>query len=133
MTLVTNSTYNNQRVYTFNGDMYETNYVTVYALDSLGNLSYKTIQISDIDSALPNVNKVDINGKKITITADDLNSAMNVVGSGVANYGYMNISTEGDIVWGTSNVITLPSSGKYLIYVKDKAGNISEPYQITIS
>lgn len=130
---VSTSEYNNKRVYVFNGDMYETNYVTVYALDSLGNLSYKTIQISDIDSATPNINKVNINGLTITIEADDLNATMNVVGSGVAKYGYINIDTEGDIIWTTDNVIELPEEGTYLIYVEDNAGNISDPYQIKVT
>ena len=129
---VSNSTYNNKRTYVFNGDMYETNYVTVYALDSLGNLSYKTIKVSDIDSASPNINKVSISGKTITISADDLNATINEVGSGISHYGYIKNGSEGDITWATTNVITLPSKGTYLIYTKDKAGNISDPYQVEI-
>lgn len=98
---------------------------TYYAKDAVGNVSSKSITITNIDKTSPTISKVAASttaqtnqNVTVTITASD-----NV---GVTGYSANNVN------WQTGNTFTVTANGTYTYYVKDAAGNVSSK-SITIS
>lgn len=122
------------RDYTFGGDVYSDDAWVIFAQDAVGNLASKSLHIGLIDNTAPTIANVTLNGRSASVTANDENADLKAkgkayVGSGVVQYGYLGTNDE-DITWQNSNVINLPSSGKFYIFAKDKVGNISKKYAV---
>ena len=83
---------------------------TVYVKDKLGNIATKDIQI---DITQPEITNISVEGHTIKVTATD-----NV---GLADKAY-SLDKEN---WQSSNEIVVTKTGRYIVYVKDKSGNIA--------
>lgn len=93
---------------------------TVYAKDSAGNTTAKTIGVTKIDKIPPTI-KLSASALKITATISDGDSGVSVRkwASGYQSASYFD--NYGTTFTGTS--ITTSSSGVYTVYAKDNAGN----------
>ena len=121
--------------YKYTGDIYGSVSIIYNVKDAAGNVATKTVAVSNIDNTAPHINTVKSADLKVTVTADDINAKLNKSGSGVTQYGYINMDsgTDTDITWVSSNTFTVPLSGNYVIYAKDAVGNISNPYSIAVN
>lgn len=121
------------REYNFTGDVYEDIVRIIYLKDAVGNVSTNRITIGKIDCTSPTITNVKINNKTVTIEANDINTKLNKEGSGISGYAISKskeVPTEN--AFQTSNILNIEKSGKYYVWVKDNAGNISEIKQIEI-
>ena len=85
MTSVSNTTYNNKRIYNITGDVYSAKTIVIYAKDSSGNLGNKSVTIDKIDNTKPTITNIakakqtsgNLTTEKLTVTANDKNTILN--------------------------------------------------------
>ena len=137
LTYVSNETYNNTRDYKIIGDIYGSKNITIYAKDTAGNMSYKTLEVSNLDNTSPTITKVEssktLGSTSLTVTANDINTTLNKSGSGVNKYIITSTNStpsEDDSNWQTSNILKVTTPGTYYIFAKDLVGNISNAYEV---
>lgn len=119
------------RTYNFTGDVYEDIVRIVYIKDAVGNVSTNRITIGKMDRTSPTITNINKNNMTITIEANDINTKLNKEGSGISGYAISKSrEVPTDNSFQTSNTFTVEKTGKYYIWVKDKAGNLSETKQI---
>lgn len=118
------------RTYVFAGDKYNDDPYVIFLRDPAGNESQTGINIGRIDNSIPTIQSAPVDGRSVTVTASDYVDGYGE-GSGVTTYGYIDVSSKDTSVHKqTSNVITLPHDGEFLIVVYDKVGNMSEPFTV---
>lgn len=121
------------RTYNFTGDVYEDIVRIVYIKDALGNISTNRITIGKMDCTSPTVTNISKSNRTITVEANDINTKLNKEGSGISGYAISRSrEVPTDNSFQTNNTFTVEKTGKYYIWVKDKAGNLSETMQIEI-
>ncbi len=95
--------------------------------DKAGNEVYEDITVKNIDAIAPTISETEVNPNNIatkatiTVTASD-----NQNGSGLADLAYGIGDNVDEVTWKAENTFEVESNGTYTVYVKDKAGNISE-------
>ena len=104
---------------------------TIYVKDAVGNIATKKFDVVLIenddnaktedehpentkDAIAPEINDIQVDGFKIKITATDN-------GAGLAEKAY----SLDNKTWQSSNEITVEKDGQYMVYVRDKAGNVA--------
>ena len=100
--------------YNLNFDISENGIYNIYVKDSFGNEVKKTIEINNIDKELPVINNLYYNEGLIIVEADDLKS-------GLSDYAY---SFDNCITWIKESEFEVKTSGKYVVCVKDRIGNL---------
>ena len=100
--------------YNLNFDISENGIYNIYVKDSFGNEVKKTIEINNIDKELPVINNLYYNDGLIIVDADDLKS-------GLSDYAY---SFDNCITWIKESEFEVKKSGKYVVCVKDRIGNL---------
>ena len=119
--------------YQFSGDVYGSIQAAIYYTDAVGNVTTQFINVYNLDNTAPTITNVAVNGKQITVTANDLNKTLNMEGSGVSKYALTWTSAPPqDSDWQDSNILNVSTNGTYYIWVKDAVGNISECYKVRI-
>ena len=119
--------------YQFSGDVYGEIMAAIYYTDAAGNVATQFIKVYNLDNTAPTISNVAVNGKQITVTANDLNKTLNMEGSGVSKYALTWTSAPPqDSDWQDSNILNVSGNGTYYIWVKDAVGNISECYKVRI-
>lgn len=120
--------------YIFTGDVYGSTIGAVYYKDALGNETTQFITISNIDNTTPTITNTKITYEKtvsIEVTANDNKDFGGDVGvkegSGIAGYAISESKTAPD-TFQTSNILEVPKTGDYYIYVKDNVGNIQSKH-----
>ncbi len=102
--------------------------VNIKVRDKAGNISeIKSIEVTGIDDIPPVI--LDITGNSTTWTNHDITLTVNAVDneSGIKEYSF-----DGGKFWTESNSFIFNSNTTSVIYVKDKAGNISEAKTVVI-
>jgi len=134
--LVSTDSYNNQRTYIINGNLYSgSKQITFYAKDLVGNVFYVSTTFSKLDSTTPTLSSGSIydvfsGGSpiswKITGSGSD-------AGSGVVSYAITrNTTAPIDAAYQSSTDFSITESGDYYIWVKDAAGNVLRSEKITV-
>ena len=119
--------------YQYSGDVYGSITAAIYYTDAIGNVTTQFIKVYNLDNTAPTISNVAVNGKQITVTANDLNKTLNMEGSGVSKYALTWTSAPPqDSDWQDSNILNVSGNGTYYIWVKDAVGNISECYKVRI-
>lgn len=121
------------RIYNFTGDVYEDIIRIVYLKDEVGNVCTNKITIGKMDCTSPTITNVNIKNKTVTIDANDINTKLNKEGSGISGYAVSKskeVPTEN--AFQVSNTFNIEKTGRYYIWVKDNAGNLSEIKQIEV-
>ena len=119
--------------YQFSGDVYGEIMAAIYYTDAAGNVATQFIKVYNLDNTAPTISNVAVNGKQITVTANDLNNQLQMEGSGVLGYALTwTQAPPQDSDWQDSNILNISTNGTYYIWVKDAVGNISECYQVRI-
>ena len=123
--------------YTFVGDTSEVKTAIIYLKDGLGNLVSKKVTIGKIDSESPNITNVTQEkvekGTRISIEANDIGSKTGKAGSGIAGYVVTRSKqTPSANSYTADNHFLIEKAGTYYIWVKDKAGNVSQRQEIIV-
>ncbi len=117
--------------------------LNVFAVDSLGNYTVKTITVNNLDNTKPTISKAQVQGNKLVINSNDEKEGLGE-GSGVSKYRYITsleklenpeITAENSIEVSKDNEIILENlSEANFIYViaEDRAGNISDVYELRL-
>lgn len=126
------------KTFLLTGDVYGTTKAAVYYKDALGNETTQFITISNIDNTAPTITNTKITYDKIVtieVTANDNKDFGGDVGikegSGIAGYALSESTTAPD-TFQESNVLEIPKTGDYYLYVKDNVGNVQSKHIGTI-
>ena len=134
---VSNSTFNNKRIYNMTGDVYTDKTFTFYATDISGNLVFERVAIGKLDNTAPTITQISSNiseNKKtttLTVQANDINTQLQKEGSGITGYQITTTNTA-PTDFQASNIFTVSKNGTYYLWVIDAVGNISQPNTINI-
>ena len=121
------------RFYVFEGDVYGDDVITptLFVRDGLNHLDSKKILIGKLDSTKPKITNVSQDSSQIKIIANDLHPTKGE-GSGIDSYAIVPKGKYPTLKSFEATLSEIKRSGTYDIYVKDVAGNVSEPYTQTI-
>ncbi len=127
----------NTYIYTYRcgGNVYDSDIkgVAIYLRDKAGNVATYGLRVDKIDQTEPKITNVAINGRNITIEANDKNEKLGRVGSGIVGYAYSKYPNwYPDLTYTSSPSFEITKPGTYYAFAKDNAGNFSAGYEFKI-
>lgn len=104
----------------------------VWAKDNAGNTAYKNFYFSKIDADGPVISGVSVSNSWALSNTAVINASD--AASGVTAYSTNTSSgSPPSGGWQSSNIIEITANGTYFAWSRDAVGNVSEPYEFTIS
>ena len=124
------------RSYTFTGDVYGSARAAVYFKDGAGNVTTEFVEIYNLDNTEPVISMTDVSdafnasgeayGWNVRAGGSDDNAKLSKTGSGIAGYALTRDDAEPeDSSYQADQNLFLGRSGKYYLWIKDGAGNVT--------
>ena len=124
------------RSYTFTGDVYGSARAAVYFMDGAGNTTTEFVEIYNLDNTEPVISMTDVSdainasgeayGWNVKAEGNDDNTKLSKTGSGIIGYALTKDDTEPeDTAYQSDKTLFIGRSGKYYLWVKDGAGNVT--------
>ena len=127
------------REYVFTGDVYSEQSHTFYMRDALGNVGTGSIKVNRLDNTAPTVTDVvsalDSTGHraKLVVTYNDARPTLGE-GSGVTELAVSTSNDTSNLSWQHKDeAMYVEKAGKYYVFAKDAAGNVSTGYAVDVS